>query len=38
MRITHFFGGKIAQKFVESEAIKSRAIIQANKQLSNQNQ
>jgi hypothetical protein len=34
--ITYAFGGKVAQKFVEGEAIKSRAIIQANKQLMNQ--
>ena len=34
--ITYAFGGNVAQKFVEGEAIKSRAIIQANKQLSNQ--
>ena len=31
--ITYAFGGKVAQKFVEGEAIKSRVIIQANKQL-----
>lgn len=38
--ITYAFGGKVAQKLVEGEAIKSRAIAQAarqlNKELSNQ--
>jgi hypothetical protein len=34
--ITYAFGGKVAQKLVESESVKSRSIIQANKQLTRQ--